>query len=158
MMRLVNHYQRRPLIQLHVMLRQPLYRHHLYKGRLKFRTRQFRPTNQRCLKLFHQLTPMSHNPHARILRPLHLVRNYAGQHMRLTRTRGHLHHNGPTRPKSRLNPLLHFYLIIVKPDIIHNHPSDSLPSSPYLPSLASYITDGSSTSTVCHSPCGTTQP
>ena len=34
----------------------------------------------------------------------------------------------------------------------------SLPSSPYFPSLASYITDGSSTSTVCHAPGGNTQP
>ena len=34
----------------------------------------------------------------------------------------------------------------------------SEPSSPYLPSFASKMTLGSSTSTVCHAPAGTTQP
>ena len=40
-----------------------------------------------------------------------------------------------------------------------HHPSESrklsLPSSPYFPSLASKITEGSITSTVCHIPLGT---
>ena len=59
-----------------------------------------------------------------------------------------------------LHPQLLSIIYYLLTDRIPSHLGSnvSLPSSPYFPSFPSYITEGSITSTVCHTPFGTWHP
>ena len=112
MVGLIDHQQARPLRQFPFVPRQPL------DGKDPYPVAHEILLLQRPDDLFHQFPAVHHDPH----RPLVLRQPRAHtrhQHARLSRTRRHLHHHGPVRPKGLTHPPFHIKLIIVKLPLLH---------------------------------------
>ena len=115
MVGLINHQQARPLRQFPFVAREPLdtiYPYPMVQIARKFSSLQ-RPDD-----LFHQFPAVHHDPH----RPLVLRQprtHTRHQQARLSRTRRHLRHHGPVRPKGLTHTPFHIKLIVVKLPLLH---------------------------------------